>query len=70
MRTPLLAANWKMYKTVDEAVEVASALVEALGGRAPTGREVLICAPATALSAGASALELSLIHISEPTRPY
>src|SRR5262245_50874671 len=49
MRTPLIAGNWKMYKTVPEAVT----LVEALLGGLPdmTGREALVCPPFTALHA-------------------
>ncbi len=56
MRTPLLAANWKMYKSVDAAVDLVQALLEQLDGSAPEGREVLICPPATALSAVAAVL--------------
>src|SRR4051794_6715090 len=47
MRTPLLAGNWKMYKTVAEAVELVEALLEGVSDVAD--REVLICPPATAL---------------------
>ncbi len=56
MRTPLMAANWKMHKTVDEAVDLAQGLLEQLGGSAPEGREVLVCPPATALGAVAAVL--------------
>jgi triosephosphate isomerase (TIM) len=56
MRTPLMAANWKMYKTVDEAVDLAQGLLEALGGRAPDDREVLVCPPATAINAVSAVL--------------
>jgi triosephosphate isomerase (TIM) len=48
-RIPLLAGNWKMYKTVAEAVELAEALVRGAGD--VLGREVLICPPFTALHA-------------------
>jgi triosephosphate isomerase (TIM) len=47
MRTPLLAGNWKMYKTVGEAVELVEALVAGIDG--VQGREVLVCPPFTAL---------------------
>ena len=30
MRTPFIAGNWKMYKTVSEATALSSALVAAL----------------------------------------
>jgi triosephosphate isomerase len=47
MRTPLIAGNWKMYKTVAEAVELVEALMTDLQ---ETGdREVLICPPFTTL---------------------
>ncbi len=47
MRTPLLAGNWKMNKTVAEAVELVEALLAGLGEAAD--REVVICPPFTAL---------------------
>ncbi len=47
MRIPLLAGNWKMYKTVGEAVELVEALLAGLGSIAD--REVLVCPPYTAL---------------------
>lgn len=47
MRTPLIAGNWKMYKTVDEAVALVNELVAGLGEL--SDREVLICPPFTAL---------------------
>ena len=49
MRTPLIAGNWKMYKTIAEAVELAEALLRDLGDT--HDREVLICPPYTALYA-------------------
>lgn len=49
MRTPLLAGNWKMHKTVAEAVELAESLLRDLGDI--TDREVLVCPPYTALHA-------------------
>ncbi len=47
MRTPLIAGNWKMYKTVGEAVELVEALLADLGDVAD--REVVVCPPFTAL---------------------
>lgn len=47
MRVPLLAGNWKMYKTVGEAVELVEALLAGLGDT--PDREVLVCPPFTAL---------------------
>ena len=46
-RTPLIAGNWKMHGTRDEAVALARALAETVG-RVP-GREVTIAPPFTAL---------------------
>jgi triosephosphate isomerase len=48
MRTPLLAGNWKMYKTVSEGLELVEGLLAAIG--TPTDREVLVCPPYTALA--------------------
>jgi triosephosphate isomerase len=49
MRIPLIAGNWKMYKTIGEAVELVEALLQDLGDT--SDREVLICPPYTALHA-------------------
>jgi triosephosphate isomerase len=49
MRRPLMAGNWKMYKTVAEAVDLVEALLRGLGD--VPDREVLICPPYTALHA-------------------
>lgn len=48
MRTPLIAGNWKMYKTVAEGAELVDALLAGLGDLAD--REVLVCPPFTALA--------------------
>src|ERR687883_561297 len=49
MRIPLIAGNWKMYKTIAEAVDLVEALLRDLGGA--SDREVLVCPPFTALHA-------------------
>ncbi|GAB4193873.1 MAG: triose-phosphate isomerase [Roseiflexaceae bacterium] len=49
MRTPIIAGNWKMYKTISEAVDLVEGLLRGLGDVA--GREVLVCPPFTALHA-------------------
>jgi triosephosphate isomerase len=49
MRTPLVAGNWKLNKTVLEAEELARALLPGLA--AVSGVESLLCPPFTALSA-------------------
>ena len=53
MRTPILAANWKMHKTVAEAEEFLNAFLPSLP--ADGEPEVVICPPYTAL---ASVVEL------------
>jgi triosephosphate isomerase len=49
MRTPLIAGNWKMYKTVGEAVDLIEALLEGVEVGYTQDREVLVCPPFTAL---------------------
>jgi triosephosphate isomerase (TIM) len=61
MRTPLIAGNWKMYKTVAEAVELVEALVAGAGS--VEDREVLVCPPATALYALGSLVKGSAIQL-------
>lgn len=53
----LMAANWKMYKTGQEAADTVRSLAEGLGGECPTGRDVLVFAPFTALEAAAEAMD-------------
>ncbi|NOY45124.1 MAG: triose-phosphate isomerase [Deltaproteobacteria bacterium] len=48
MRTPLVAGNWKMHKTVTEAVALAEAV--AAGVRDLAGVEVAVAPPFTALA--------------------
>ncbi|MBN2430313.1 MAG: triose-phosphate isomerase [Acidobacteria bacterium] len=60
-RIPMIAGNWKMHKTVAEAVRLAAALRGALGNLA--GREVMIAPPCTALSEVARELTGSSIHL-------
>jgi triosephosphate isomerase (TIM) len=47
-RTPYIAANWKMHKTVAEAAHFVDALLPRI---AATQNDVVICAPFTALTA-------------------
>ena len=53
-RRPLIAGNWKMYLTVDEAVQLATAV--AASCREVVDREVMIAPSFTALAAVAAAL--------------
>lgn len=61
MRTPLIAGNWKMHKTVAEAVELVEALLRDLPDA--SDREVLVCPPYTALHALSSLLENTPIRL-------
>lgn len=49
MRTPIIAGNWKMHKTVEEAKVLAEAVCEAVAGI--QGVDVVLCPTFTALSA-------------------
>lgn len=49
MRTPIIAGNWKMHKTVAESRALAAAVVAGMAGR--PGVEVVLAPPATALAA-------------------
>jgi triosephosphate isomerase len=49
MRTPILAANWKMHKTIAEAVELVEAMLSGLNGGTSADRQVVVCPPFTAL---------------------
>jgi len=54
MRTPFIAGNWKMHKTIDEAVALVKDLREALQG--VSGCDVAVCPPFPALAAVRGAL--------------
>ncbi len=54
MRRPFIAGNWKMYKTIPEAIETAQKLAAAVADA--RGRDIMIAPPFTALSAVASVL--------------
>ena len=62
MRKPFIAGNWKMHKTIGEAVDFAQRLVAVCGYS--TGRRVVIAPPFTALSPVAEVLKGSAIHLS------
>ena len=60
MRTPIIAGNWKMFKTAGEAV----AFVEQVKGKAEiAGVESVICAPFTCLPALAEAVKGTTLKI-------
>src|SRR4051812_13749237 len=60
-RTPLIAGNWKMNKTVEEAEAFLQALVGRIQGF--SGVEVGVCPPFTALHAAVDALRGSGIAV-------
>ncbi len=49
MRTPIIAGNWKMHKTLAEAVQLAHEIREAVVDI--KGVDVVLCPPFTALGA-------------------
>ena len=61
MRTPCVAANWKMFKTVVEAQSLVGELVAELQGL--RGVDVVVCPPFTALQAVSTALQGSMIGL-------
>ncbi len=61
MRTPFIAGNWKMHKTVAEATTLAEALREALAE--VKTMDLAVCPPATALDAVSRVLAGSNIGV-------
>jgi triosephosphate isomerase (TIM) len=61
-RRPLIAGNWKMYKTCEEASDTARKLVEFLSSP-PPNVDVMIAPPFTALGAVASVIGGSCISL-------
>ena len=61
MRKPFVAGNWKMNKTIGEAVELVQCLAMELRG--VTGCDVAVCPPTVALSAVHQALSGSAIKV-------
>jgi triosephosphate isomerase len=59
MRTPIIAGNWKMYKTQKEAFQLASVLKEKLSDI--NSVKVVVCPPFTALASVKQAIEGSKI---------
>jgi triosephosphate isomerase len=61
MRKPFIAGNWKMHKTIDEAVALVQALRVELDG--VDGCDVAVCPPFIALAAVRQALSGSTIGL-------
>jgi triosephosphate isomerase len=60
-RTPLIAGNWKMYKTCDQAVETARSIKDLVAGA--TGVDIMIAPPFTALALVAQEIKDSNIGL-------
>ena len=63
MRTPIIAGNWKLNKTISEAVDLVSQL-RLLVEKGPNGVEVIVAPTFTALSAVSKTLEDSSISVA------
>src|ERR1044072_1677473 len=62
MRTPIVAGNWKMYKTVAEAVKYVKEFRVMV--KDVTGVEIVLAPPMTALHAAAEAARNSNVAIA------
>lgn len=60
-RTPLVAGNWKMYKTVHEAEDLIAALLPQV--TTVEDVEIAICPPYTALAAAVESTRGSRVHV-------
>ena len=69
MRKPVLAGNWKMYKTIAEALSLVGELRASLDA-APVSREVVVAPPFTTVSAVAQALRDSGIQVAGQTMHF
>jgi triosephosphate isomerase len=56
-RKPIIAGNWKMYKTAADALALVSELKKELAGVKSTDVEVVVCPPFTALYVVATMLQ-------------
>jgi len=61
MRKPFIAGNWKMYRNLSEAKELASALKAAVGDFFPV--DVALCPPSTNLSTVSEAVKGTNIKV-------
>ena len=61
MRKPIIAGNWKMYKTLDEARLLAAGIVEKVNGVQDV--QIVLCPPFTALAAVAEIVKNSVIGL-------
>ena len=62
MRTPIIAGNWKLNKTISEAVALTAALKDLVAGC--TGVEIIVAPAFTALAAVSNIIQDSNIHLA------
>jgi triosephosphate isomerase len=67
-RTPLIAGNWKMHKTVADAEEFIAALLPRVSGA--DGVEVAVCPPYLALSAMVDSVRGSRVQVFAQNMHY
>ncbi|MDR3585342.1 MAG: triose-phosphate isomerase [Desulfosporosinus sp.] len=60
-RRPVIAGNWKMFKTVNEAEDYAVRFLEEV--KEVTELDIILCAPFTALHPLKNELEESVVHL-------
>jgi triosephosphate isomerase len=65
MRTPIVAGNWKMHKTITEATELTRGVRQAVADL--KGIEVVLCPPFTALAAVREAIGPAKIGLGAQT---
>ncbi len=63
MRLPIIAGNWKMYKSVEETIELATSLKGLLKDVPEDKAEIVICPPFVNLQAAASVIKGSNIKL-------
>ena len=67
MRRPIIAGNWKMNKTVPEAVRLAKQIKLLVEEDARERVEVVLCPPFTALHAVGEVLQDSAVKLAPRT---
>jgi triosephosphate isomerase len=68
MRKPLIAANWKMYKTPAESIAFIDAFLPLVAAQQKT--EIVLCPPMTSLSPAIAATKGSQVHIGAQTMDW
>lgn len=64
MRTPIIAGNWKMNKTINEALDLVKTLYQELQPAEITNLEIVVAPPYTAINKVADILKDSFIKVS------